>query len=67
MKWISVEDRLPENRFAPFLVALSNGMVTELNYNCFSKKWFHLYEDIDFEAINPVQHWMELPKPPKTD
>lgn len=66
MEWISVEDRLPEQMVNSFLVALSNGMVTELNYNGFDKKWFHLYEDIDFQTVNPVTHWMPLPEPPKT-
>ena len=65
-QWISVEERLPEPRFARewYLVALESGCVKTLAYEnptvkgaLFRKGWH--------ETASPVTHWMPLPEPPK--
>lgn len=67
-EWISVRERLPEPKFPSqqrgfYLVALSNGVVKELEYE------FRAYENMLFdvgwhETAYPVTHWMPLPAPP---
>lgn len=66
-RWIPVAERLPENTKGVqrtwFLVALSNGVVTQLAYE------FEHYTNMIFDVgwhstAHPVTHWMPLPEPP---
>jgi hypothetical protein len=63
-KWISVKDRLPENRDD---VLLCRKWWNEIRnpqmgwYNEVSRSWF----DLSNREIHNVTHWMPLPEPPK--
>ena len=66
MEWISVKDRLPENKTGnpheltdDVLVYIKEGVVGICEYYPKDNKWF--FDDIEFE----VTHWMPLPEPPK--
>lgn len=57
-KWISVEERLPEDS-GDVLVCHKNGFITTnawLGHNW----WFK-------NEKNPITHWMPLPQPPKEE
>lgn len=67
-KWISVDERLPEPKFARewYLVALESGCVKTLAFekqgrsdNLFRPGWH--------ETASPVTHWMPLPEAPKEE
>jgi hypothetical protein len=65
-KWISVKDRLPENRDD---VLLCRKWWNEIRnpqmgwYNEVSGEWF----DLSNRVIHNVTHWMPLPEPPKEE
>lgn len=65
-RWISVEDRLPEPRFARewYLVALKSGCVKTLAYEAKPTVKGALFHEGWHEAGSPVTHWMPLPEPP---
>lgn len=77
-KWISVEDRLPEDDKAVLCKQVNNKdlMICRLSNN----EWHESYEDIyavggwinsfvssveDNECYLRITHWMPLPEPPK--
>lgn len=64
-KWISVEERLPENaesgNWTAANVFCKDGHIRIYDYNIKSKKWKHGLNDI----MVKVTHWMPLPEPPK--
>ena len=75
MKWISVEDRLPDEKkmtktlVSVFYTLAKHHAVTvhAAEYDGWSKSWewytrFCAYSE---DEINIVTHWMPLPKPPK--
>ena len=64
MEWISVKERLPEDR-KPVLVYTGGGFICKAY-------WFNTNDSIEwisfvnFEDIEEyVTHWMPLPEPPK--
>lgn len=63
-KWISVEDRLPEEPCA-VLVVLYGSAVCVAWYNY--PGWFETGSGIRCSAGNGVTHWMPLPEPPKEE
>lgn len=58
MKWISVKDKLPENKQE--VIAFDDGCYMP-TYKAYSEKYKW---DCDTYNIHPT-HWMPLPKPPK--
>lgn len=63
MKWISVDDRLPE-RDTDVLV-FGEHMNTQVGFLFSSNElWFLTLMDMD--EIVDVTHWMPLPEPPET-
>lgn len=62
-EWVSVKDRLPEDKMQPVIIAKFNGLVCEM-----------MYQDGKFEywqgrgqwldQTSQITHWMPLPKPP---
>ena len=58
MKWISVEDRLPEDDVSA-LCFLSNGFVCMVHF--FSGEWVEMWGI----KIMDVLYWMPLPKHPE--
>lgn len=67
LKWISVEDRLPEP-FKPVLVAYNNGTVDLIGWQNWKNDGEMSYRDDEaWENIVTVTHWMPLPMPPKKE
>ena len=56
MKWISVEDRLPEGA-GHFIIHNSENLQIRIRI-----EWF-----TGFDFPQDVTHWMPLPEPPKED
>ncbi len=66
MKWISVDDKLPDddkNYYESVLVYCAYGACKEFDdaYLTDNKTWL----DEKYNAQIPVTHWMPLPEPPK--
>ena len=65
MEWISVEDRLPEEkpyRFECVLAVKVNNTISEVLFNTKTSEFMTR----DFGYLNhAVTHWMPLPEPPK--
>jgi len=61
-KWISVEDRLPEN-MKDVIVCLKNGMILICTYREMFKSFQILTTVDDIPEVNPVIKWQPLPKP----
>ena len=60
MKWISVEDRLPNDLVSVLGYVKDQDFIT---HTCIEKGfWRELYHDEDY--LN-VTHWQPLPQPPK--
>ena len=58
MKWISVEDRLPDSDTHLIVCHDDGGVGTAFFYNdLFSRDWRSIFDDIT--------HWMPLPEPPE--
>ena len=64
MEWISVKDRLPQEKLFNGLVCLENDAVLEAHYSNLSTKGFWSLLHGQFREDNKVTHWMPLPKPP---
>jgi hypothetical protein len=67
MQWISVNDRLPENRMLHVLVF--NGTAPEYNQHVFQAVWFRQRAHFkafwkDHSYLGEITHWMPLPLPP---
>ncbi len=65
MEWISVDDRLPEERpfrFEYVLVAKKNGVVLEAMFNTRIGEFLNISYS---KLAHKVTHWMPLPKPPQ--
>lgn len=60
-KWISVEERLPENRQQVLVYVPVNGG------NIFQAEWKHGYFFDDLVRVSIVTHWQPLPIPPSTN
>ena len=72
-RWISVEERLPENDYEKhwkdrkqYLVVMSNGMYTVCRYGYKEYDWWIDRNDSVIGRFNQVVKWMEL-EPPKED
>ena len=71
MEWISVEDRLPEDKFKKYLVKKENGELIPSFFMPDKMIWISWYGrktsywmDIDSgKLVHDVTHWMLLPKP----
>lgn len=63
MKWISVNDALPEKDATPVL-GYYDDLVREV---LFLPSWnkYHPFRDIEYNDPQPVTHWMPLPAPPE--
>jgi len=61
MKWISVEDKLPENDEWVILSSVEYQMVTF--GICIDGNF--LNPDLNYHIISDVSHWMPLPNPPE--
>ena len=61
-KWISVDERLPENQF--LALAYVHNFYELVHWNAYDEIWEH-----EFGWFNKgeVSHWMPLPEPPKED
>lgn len=66
MKWISVEDRLPDDG-----VEVLDQDCNKVHYYrkkyykySFNNCWFERSEDGDIIAVDGITHWMPKPKPP---
>lgn len=66
-KWISVEDRLPDEARPEVLFFVSELNQIELGkFNETTGKWIVPYSDVYYQnGFNWVTHWMPLPEPPK--
>ena len=60
-RWISVEERLPEQRDA-YLAATTDGDVYDAEFIPSVKQWW-----IDDDLRLDVTHWMPLPEPPEEE
>lgn len=59
MNWISVKDKLPENRVGKIVFSEGDG-ITMMYYDPEKKYWI---SRMGFDRYD-VTHWMELPNPP---
>lgn len=66
MKWISVKDKIPENR-KDVLICLSDSTI--IIGQAIGHMWSAYWQE-GFDKVNPkdrkVTHWMELPEVPET-
>ena len=67
MEWISVKDRLPNERIMPVLAF--NGTAPIYNQHVFQATWFgqdkyFLANDRALKYLGEITHWMPLPEPP---
>lgn len=62
-KWISVEDRLPENHSG--VLTSDGGNISEMYFNNgrFTMPYTNQYDEDGW--INVITHWQHLPEPPK--
>jgi len=60
--WISVKDKLPENRVGK-LVSCEDGSITTMYYDPKYKYWV---SQMGFDRYD-VTHWMDKPAPPKVE
>ena len=66
MKWISVYDGLPENdddKFIQCIVCRCTGLGKQVFHAMFNPKTGY-FQQLSFERLGEITHWMELPKPP---
>ena len=68
MRWISVKDRLPNDR--DYVLTFSDGLIsTQMFYineiSRAKKKHWYFSDNSDEWIDNNVTHWMPLPKPPE--
>lgn len=68
-KWISVEDRLPEEDGEKVLIYLGDGRMASAEIafpfdNPNSYMWYS-FGEVEFDDFE-VSHWMPLPAPPTT-
>lgn len=67
MKWISVDERLPDE-FSTILVARQHtGHVSMANYSTTKRFWVLAHGRLGTEEWVEVTHWMPLPPPPTED
>lgn len=66
MEWISVKDRLPENRIIEVICVRKTKTDS---YYSIPLTWrgdgFYFFLD-KYNLISDITHWMPLPEPPKT-
>lgn len=72
MRWISVEDRLPEHRKSVLVYCPEFDNIYCADYrskedDIFSLigKWFYFEQGVGNIILEEVTHWMALPRPPK--
>lgn len=71
MEWISVNDRLPENKTIIDIVMFNGKRETDVNFDPSREgiSRFYKYKDLphfpEIETIFLVSHWMPLPELPK--
>ena len=66
MKWISVDDKLPEATFGvngEDFIIIFNGECVQVSY--FDGAGFCHVDDNVYYYIRSVTHWMPLPEPPE--
>lgn len=61
-KWISVNERLPENQF--IVLAYVHHSYELVRWNEYEEIWEH---EFGWFNKDEVTHWMPLPEPPKED
>jgi len=70
MNWISVKDRLPEDEKGciyskgVLAVDIEDGIIFFATYVKKFNSW-HDYHEAPKGKIDPITHWMPLPKPPE--
>ena len=69
LKWISVEDRLPDVEVLAANFAPKTYGYKEYIIGYVSPDWRkgEYYAENDYEILYNVTHWMPLPEPPKED
>lgn len=64
-KWISVKDRLPEDRHSVLVYCPHNKCIYTAYYDDFNDEWYYFGCGGGIEVYYTVSHWMPLPEPPK--
>ena len=60
MKWISVEDRLPETPEYVFTCIKMNGIPQCVGFHYYKDgKWWEGYEE---DVVGAVEYWLPIPK-----
>ena len=60
MKWINIEDKLPESPYDILVWNNVNKFIEVANYNSDEKS----FQNGNYHLEN-ITHWMELPEPPE--
>lgn len=68
-KWISVEEKLPEERgtYLTVVRCLKGTWVEINNYDHLEERWEHDIVEYSEDVTEFVTHWMPLPEPPEEE
>lgn len=64
-EWISVKERLPEDRHSVLVYCPYNKCIYTAYYDDFNDEWYHFGRGGRIEVYYTMSHWMPLPEPPK--
>lgn len=64
-KWISVKERLPEDRHSVLVYCPYNKCIYTAYYEDFNDEWYYFGCGGRIEVYYTVSHWMPLPESPK--
>lgn len=64
-EWISVNERLPEDRRSVLVYCPYNKCIYTAYYEDFNDEWYYFGCGGRIEVYYTVSHWMPLPEPPK--
>jgi hypothetical protein len=64
-KWISVKERLPEDRHSVLVYCPYNKCIYTAYYDDFNDEWYYFGCGGGIEVYYTVTNWMPLPEPPK--